>query len=174
MKELKGTFRKAKLKDAESIQFLINEYAKRGLMLPRSINSIYENIRDFWVYEEERKVLGTCALTVFWDDLAEIRSLAVSPSETGRGIGSTLVKKALEEASELGVKRVFTLTYQVEFFKKLGFYEIDKNTLPHKIWRDCINCVKFPNCDETAMEVILNDSRRTASADKKRNGRDNR
>jgi amino-acid N-acetyltransferase len=155
LKELKGKLRKAKVQDAERIQFLINEYAKLGLMLPRSINSIYENIRDFWVYEEEGTVYGTCALSVFWDNLAEIRSLAVDPKQTGRGIGSALVKRSLQEALELGIKRVFTLTYQVRFFKKLGFKEIDKNTLPHKIWRDCINCVKFPNCDETAMEILL-------------------
>jgi amino-acid N-acetyltransferase len=153
--KLKGIVRKAKMKDAEKIQFLVNEYAKQGLMLPRSINSIYEHIRDFWVYEEEGRVLGTCALTIFWNDLAEVRSLAVDPNHLKKGIGTTLVKYALEEAKDFGISRVFTLTYQVKFFEKLGFRVIDKNTLPHKIWRDCINCVKFPNCDETAMEVIL-------------------
>ncbi len=152
---MKGKIRKARIKDAEAIQFLINEYAKLGLMLPRTIHSIYENIRDFWVYEEEGEILGTCALTVFWENLAEVRSLAVSPKHTGKGIGSSLVKTALKEAKELGINRVFTLTYQVEFFKKLGFQVIDKELLPHKIWRDCINCVKFPSCDETAMEINL-------------------
>ncbi len=164
---MKGKIRKARIKDAETIQFLINEYAKLGLMLPRTIHSIYENIRDFWVYEEDGKILGTCALTVFWENLAEIRSLAVSQEHTRRGIGSSLVKTALKEAEELGINRVFTLTYQVEFFKKLGFRVIDKELLPHKIWRDCINCVKFPNCDETAMEINLdgegeNEAGRTA------------
>jgi len=154
-KTLKGNVRKAKISDAERIQYLVNEYAKKGLMLPRSINSIYENIRDFWVYDEGGEVLGVCALTIFWNDLAEIRSLAVDPEYTGKGIGTALVKKALEEAKEFGIYRVFTLTYQVKFFEKLGFRVIDKNTLPHKIWRDCINCVKFPNCDETAMEIWL-------------------
>ncbi|SMP13839.1 amino-acid N-acetyltransferase [Desulfurobacterium pacificum] len=158
--------RKALISDAEKIQYLINEYAKQGLMLPRSINSIYENIRDFWVCEENGEVVGTCALTIFWSDLAEIRSLAVAPEHVRKGIGTLLVKKSLEEAKELGIERVFTLTYQVEFFKKLGFKEIDKNSLPHKIWRDCINCVKFPNCDETAMEITLsgegNDTGKTA------------
>jgi amino-acid N-acetyltransferase len=151
----KRNVRKAKISDAQRIQYLINEYAKQGLMLPRSISSIYESIRDFWVYEENGEILGTCALTIFWNDLAEIRSLAVDPRHTGRGIGTALVKKALEEAKEFGICRVFTLTYQVKFFEKLGFKVIDKNTLPHKIWRDCINCVKFPNCDETAMEIWL-------------------
>jgi len=152
---LEGKVRKARIKDAERIQFLINEYAKLGLMLPRSIQSIYENIRDFWVYEEDGRVLGACALTIFWGDLAEIRSLAVDPEHTGRGIGTALVKEALREAQEFGIPRVFTLTYQVKFFEKLGFKVIDKERLPHKIWKDCINCVKFPNCDETAMEIVL-------------------
>ncbi len=148
--------RKAVMADAEKIQFLINGYAKQGLMLPRSINSIYENIRDFWVCEENGEIVGVCALTVFWNDLAEVRSLAVSPEHTRKGIGTALVEKALQEARDLGIGRVFTLTYQVEFFKKLGFRVVDKNSLPHKIWRDCVNCVKFPNCDETAMEIRLN------------------
>ena len=152
---MEGKVRKARITDAERIQFLINEYAKLGLMLPRSIQSIYENIRDFWVYEEKGEVLGVCALTIFWGDLAEIRSLAVDSKHTGRGIGTALVKRALEEAREFGIPRVFTLTYQVKFFEKLGFKVIDKERLPHKIWRDCINCVKFPNCDETAMEINL-------------------
>ncbi|MEO2066575.1 MAG: N-acetyltransferase [Desulfurobacteriaceae bacterium] len=152
---MEGKVRKARITDAERIQFLINEYAKLGLMLPRSIQSIYESIRDFWVYEEKGEVLGVCALTIFWGDLAEIRSLAVDSKHTGRGIGTALVKRALEEAQEFGIPRVFTLTYQVKFFEKLGFKVIDKERLPHKIWRDCINCVKFPNCDETAMEINL-------------------
>ena len=155
---MKGNVRKARIKDAERIQFLINEYAKQGLMLPKSLHSIYESIRDFWVYEENGEVVGTCALTIFWDNLAEIRSLAVSPKHAGRGVGRALVERALQEAKELGIPKVFVLTYQVEFFKKLGFKEISKETLPQKIWKDCINCVKFPNCDETAMaiEIISN------------------
>jgi amino-acid N-acetyltransferase len=152
---LEGNVRKARITDAERIQFLINEYAKQGLMLPRSLHSIYESIRDFWVYEENGEVIGTCALSIFWDNLAEIRSLAVSPEHTHRGIGTALVKMALREAKELGINRVFTLTYQVEFFKKLGFKEISKETLPQKIWRDCIHCVQFPNCDEIAMLIKL-------------------
>jgi len=163
---LKGIVRKAKISDSTRIQELINEYAKLGLMLPRSIQSIYENIREFWVYEEEGRVLGVCALTIFWSDLAEIRSLAVDPENTGRGIGSSLVKKALEEAQEFGIPRVFTLTYQVKFFEKLGFKVIEKEKLPHKIWKDCINCIKFPNCDETAMEIKLNPEEKNESLER--------
>jgi len=171
---LKGVLRKARIRDAEEIQFLINEYAKQGLMLPKTLQNLYEDIREFWVYEEEGKIVGTCALKIFWDNLAEIRSLAVSPGHTGRGIGTALVKAALKEARELEIERVFTLTYQVEFFKKLGFKVIDKETLPQKIWRDCINCVKFPNCDETALEIEVlerkDETRRTAEDNKEGNG----
>ncbi len=171
---MKGKIRKARISDAEEIQFLINEYAKQGLMLPKTLQSIFEDIREFWVYEEDGKILGSCALKIFWDDLAEVRSLAVAPEHTKKGIGTALVKAALEEAKELGIPRVFTLTYQVGFFEKLGFKVIDKEKLPQKIWRDCINCVKFPNCDETALEINLlerkNDTGRTVKSDKERNG----
>ncbi len=152
---MKRNFRKAVASDVEPIQFLINEYAKKGLLLPRSLNSVFEHLRDFWVCEEEKEILGVCALSIAWDNLAEIRSLAVKEGRTGQGIGSELVKRCLEEAKSLGIKKVFTLTYQIEFFKKLGFRIIDKEQLPQKIWRDCINCVKFPNCDETAMEIEI-------------------
>jgi amino-acid N-acetyltransferase len=152
---MKRVFRKALASDVESIQFLINEYAKRGLLLPRSLNSVFEHLRDFWVCEEDKKIVGVCALSIAWDNLAEIRSLAVKESKIGQGIGSELVKRCIEEAKELGIRKVFTLTYQVNFFKKLGFRIIEKEQLPQKIWKDCINCVKFPNCDETAMEIEI-------------------
>jgi len=147
--------RKAKLKDAVGIYSLINSYAKEGLLLPRSLNSIYENIRDFWVYEEEGQIVGCSALHVVWEDLAEIKSLAVMESMKGKGIGTALVQACLKEAKELGVKRVFVLTYALDFFEKLGFHTISKESLPHKVWGECINCVKFPSCDETAMQVEI-------------------
>ncbi len=145
---------KARVSEAPLIQLLINDYAKEGLMLPRSLSSIYEHIRDFIVCRDGGKVIGTCSLTIFWGDLAEIRSLAIARDRRGTGIGTLLVKKALSEAKEMGIKRVFTLTRQVNFFRRIGFKVIDKQTLPQKIWRDCINCPKFPdNCDETAMDI---------------------
>jgi amino-acid N-acetyltransferase len=147
----KGAIRKAKPKDAVAIHELINFYAKEGLLLPVSLNNLYDNIRDFWVYEQKGEILGCCALHITWEDLAEIRSLAVKKEAQKRGIGKSLVLRCLEEAKEFELKRVFVLTYQVEFFKKLGFREIDKNLLPHKVWTDCLNCPKFPTCDETAM-----------------------
>ena len=148
---VKGVLRKAKPKDAVKIHELVNEYAKEGLLLPLSLNKLYDNIRDFWVYEEGGEIVGCAALHIVWEDLAEIRSLAVKREHHKKGVGKKLVLRCLEEAKEYDLKRVFVLTYQVEFFKKLGFRELDKRLLPHKVWSDCINCPKFPTCDETAM-----------------------
>lgn len=147
--------RKATLKDAMHIYNLINRYAKEGILLPRSLNSIYENIRDFWICEEEGKILGCAALHVVWEDLAEIKSLAVDEEYRGMGIGTILVEACLKEAEELGIKKVFVLTYAQSFFSKLNFEEVEKTKLPHKVWGECINCVKFPSCDEIAMWVDL-------------------
>ncbi len=147
--------RKARTSDAISIYTLINDYAKEGLLLPKSLNAIYENIRDFWVYEEDEQIVACCALHVVWEDLAEIKSLAVKKEYTNRGIGYKLVERCLQEAKELGIKRVFALTYAVGFFEKFGFSVVDKSTLPHKVWGECINCVKFPSCDEVAVSLEL-------------------
>ncbi|PMP61806.1 MAG: GNAT family N-acetyltransferase [Hydrogenobaculum sp.] len=147
--------RKAKIKDAPFIHELINEYAKEGILLPRSLSSIYENIRDFFVATDNEKVIGVCALHIVWEDLAEIKSLAVEKNYVKRGIGKALVERCLEDASYYDIKTVFVLTYQVDFFKKMGFKLIQKETLPHKIWGECINCSKFPSCDEIAMSKLL-------------------
>jgi len=143
--------RKAKIKEAKQIQEMVNYYAGKNLMLPRSLNEIYENIRDFFVYEKNGKVVGCCALHVCWQDLAEIKSLAVVPNMKNKGIGIELVSKAIEEAKSLGVKKVFALTYVPAFFRKCGFKSISKSKLPQKIWGECINCVKFPECDENPL-----------------------
>ena len=124
-------------------------------MLPRSLNELYEGLRDFHVYELRNELIGVCALHISWDGLAEIRSLAVKKDSMKNGIGSSLVKRCLDEAGELQVTRVFVLTYQDAFFRKLGFTDIDKKELPHKIWTDCLNCVKFPNCDESALVITV-------------------
>jgi len=152
-------FRRAIPKDAVRVHELINYYAREGLLLPVSLSKLYDNIRDFWLCETPSgEIIGCAALHIVWEDLAEIRSLAVSPSFKGKGIGKTLVELCLNEAQQLEIKRVFVLTYQVEFFKKLGFREIDKTFLPHKVWTDCLQCPKFPNCDETAMIKELSKS----------------
>jgi amino-acid N-acetyltransferase len=95
--------------------------------------------------------VGTCAIHVSWENLAEIRSLAVEAGFTKKGVGRALVENCLAEAKELGISRVFVLTYKKDFFEKRGFGVIDKADLPHKIWSDCLKCVEFPNCDEIAM-----------------------
>jgi len=149
-------FRKASISDIKSIHKLINEFARKGEMLPRSLNELYENIRDFFLAEENDEIKGVCALHVLWEDLAEIRSLAVRKESQKRGIGTLLVKKCLSEAKKLGVEKVFVLTYIPEFFKKIGFKELDKSKLPQKIWGDCIRCPKFPECDEVALIYEIN------------------
>jgi amino-acid N-acetyltransferase len=143
--------RKAKISDVKDIQRLIKLYSERGEMLPRSLSELYDNIRDFVVFARSRKVVGVCALHICWEDLSEIRSLAVDERYRKRGIGAELVKTCLKESKSLGLKKVFALTYQQEFFEKMGFKRVDKNVLPQKIWGDCLRCVKFPDCDEIAL-----------------------
>lgn len=147
--------RKARISDIKSIQLLINSFAKQDLMLPRSLNQLYENIRDFWVYEKNKKIIGCGALHVSWEDLAEIKSLAVKKECQGKGIGSEIVQACLAEAKEMGAARIFVLTYQPGFFSGLGFKRIKHEALPHKIWAECINCPKFPNCQEISLLKIL-------------------
>ena len=143
--------RKANVNDVKKIQKLINYYARRDRMLPRSLNELYENIRNFFVYSEGKKVYGCCALSIDWEDLAEIKSLAVAPSKTGRDIGSKLLKSCLKDAKALKIKKIFALTYIPEFFERFGFRKVSKRKLPHKIWNECIKCVYFPRCKEIAM-----------------------
>ena len=143
--------RKARLQDVKQIQALINFFAKADLMLPRSLNELYENLRDFWVCAENRQIIGCVALHVSWEDLAEIKSLAVKKNKQGKGIGSQLIKMCIEEAKGLGIKKMFALTFRPQLFKKFGFKKTRHSSLPHKIWAECINCHKFPNCQEIAL-----------------------
>jgi amino-acid N-acetyltransferase len=138
-------------KDVEAIHNLVNDYANKGLMLPRVRNVLYETLRDMVLVVEGEELLGVGALHLIWDELAEIRTLAVAPYLVKGGLGTQIVNRLIQDAREVGVKTVFTLTYQTEFFAKQGFYEIAKEKLPHKVWKECINCPKFPNCDEVAM-----------------------
>lgn len=147
--------RKAAISDIKHIHKLVNEFAKKEEMLPRSLNELYEGVRDFFVCEQDGIITGICALRILWEDLAEVRSLAVKKEYRQLGIGKALVKRCLKEARYLGLKRVFALTYYPEFFKKTGFEDIDKAKLPQKIWGDCIKCPKFPECDEHAVIIHL-------------------
>ena len=145
--------RKATIKDIKAVHALLQEYAKRGELLARPLSQLYDHVRDFSIFvdEAEQKVLGCCSLQFCWEDLAEIRSLAVYPQYQGKKIGTALTQAALEEARSYQIRKVFALTYKPKFFEKFGFVRIDRTELPLKIWGDCILCVKFPDCDETAM-----------------------
>ena len=145
--------RKAKISDVRQIQKLIEISAKKGEMLSRSLSELYDNLRDYYVYQEEgqREITGTCAMHICWEDLAEIRSLVVREEYKRRGIGTKLIESCLSEAISLGLYRIFALTYKPDFFQKFGFRVVDKSVLPHKIWADCVKCVKFPECDEVAV-----------------------
>ncbi len=147
--------RKAQIKDVKDIQKLLTSYASRGDMLSRSLSELYESLRDFYVCEEDGKLMGTAALHIVWDDLAEVRSVAVAEDVGRKGIGSLLVQACIAEARQIGLKRIFCLTYKPDFFGKHGFRLVDKSELPHKVWGDCIKCVKFPDCDENAMILDL-------------------
>jgi len=147
--------RKARIEDVEEMMVLINSNAEEGLMLPRSRNMLYEHIREFLLAEEETQLVGVASLHILWSDLAEIRALAVSSEYKRKGIGTKIVKALEEEAKELGVTKLFALTYQPEFFKYCGYEEVSKDQMPQKVWTECINCLKFPNCDEIAVSRIL-------------------
>ncbi|MFW6147303.1 MAG: N-acetyltransferase [Thermodesulfobacteriota bacterium] len=148
--------RKAKIQDVRSIHKILTYYANQALLLPRSLYELYDHLRDFYVAEEEGGgILGTCTLCISWEDLGEIRSLAVVEETQRRGIGSQLVEACLSEAGNLGLPRVFVLTMTREFFARFGFQDIEKSELPQKIWADCIKCPKFPDCDELAMILEL-------------------
>lgn len=143
--------RKAKISDIKQMQAMINSFANKDLMLPRSLNELYENIRDFWVAQSAKRIVGCCALHISWDDLAEIKCLAVESRSQRKGIGGALIAACLSEAKELGARKVFVLTYRAKYFEKLGFRRIRHADLPHKIWAECINCCKFPDCREIAL-----------------------
>lgn len=154
-KIIKANIRPALMGDVKEIHALLKHFAGKELLLGRSISSLYDHLRDFVVYDDNG-VQGVCSLHICWDDLAEIRSLAVAEDKQSLGIGEALVKVCLEEARRLDIGQVFTLTYQAPFFRKLHFTDIDKRDLPHKVWSDCLNCPQFPDCDEEAMIWLAN------------------
>lgn len=146
-------YRKATFADIEAIYHLVNDYATDGVMLARSRNTLYETLRDMIVaVDEEGRVAGVGGLHIIWEPAWQrSRTMAVSPELTRQGIGAEIVRRLIEEGDALGVEKYFTLTYKPGFFQKLGFQTITKEELPHKVWKECIDCPKFPNCDEIAM-----------------------
>ena len=151
------TARKAEIGDAQAIHDLINLYAQRGDMLPRTMGEVYENLRDFVVVRAPgEQLMGGVALHIVWNDLAEVKSLAVPEDVQTRGMGSLLVNAVVDEARDLGLERLFALTYRPTFFERLGFVQADVMTLPRKVWNECYRCPKFPSCNEIALVKELN------------------
>ncbi|MBW2605752.1 MAG: N-acetyltransferase [Deltaproteobacteria bacterium] len=150
--------RKARIADVKEIHSLLKFYGEKNELLPRSLSELYDQLRDFFVCEDkenESRFVGACAMHICWEDIAEIRSLAVCPEYQGKSIGTKLVDACLSEAVTLGIYKVFVLTYRPDFFGSFGFIRIDKSMLPHKIWADCLKCPKFPDCDEIGMLLTL-------------------
>lgn len=147
--------RKASISDVRTIHALLSEYARAGVLLGRSLSDLYDQLRDFFVWDdpESGQIAGICGLHICWEDIAEIRSLAVRGQFQKCGIGHALVEACIAEARQLEIRRLFVLTYVPDFFRNLGFTDVQKSTLPHKVWADCIKCVKFPDCDEDALEL---------------------
>jgi len=149
----------AKISDVKAIHALISSYAERDRMLFCSMADIYEKLQTFSVAQVDGSVVGCCALEIIWSNLAEIKSLAVDETKKEKGIGRMLVTAAIEQAARLGVPKVFALTLEPDFFEKLGFEIVEKETLPMKVWSDCAKCPKQQNCDEIAVvKDVLRDA----------------
>ena len=148
-------FRRARPDDSKAVISLIARFAAKNLMLPVSKDFLFEHINDYFVAEDKNRLVGVVFLRIYSEKLAEIRSLAVDPKIRRRGVGRSLVEHCLTEARSLQLPKVFALTYQAEFFRRIGFERVDKGDLPHKVWRDCLKCTKFPHCDETAVLRVL-------------------
>ena len=149
--------RPATIHDVPRIQEIINSHAELGRMLFKNYAQLYEDLRDLVVYEYGDDVVGCSALGIIWADLAEVRSLAVDDKFRGRGIGRRLVEWCIDEARRLQIRRIMSLTYEQAFFAKLGFDVVPKDTLPLKVWSDCVRCPKRDGCDEIAMVRELRD-----------------
>ncbi len=149
---------KASLADAQAIHDLVNLFAQRGDMLPRTMGEVYENLRDFFVIRHEDGLLGCVALHIMWSDLAEVKSLAVKEDVQTHGLGSKLVDACIAESRNLGLDRIFALTYRPAFFERLGFVQADVMTVPRKVWNECYRCPKFPGCNEIALILDLREA----------------
>jgi len=151
------TLQQATVADARVIHGLVNGFARKGEMLPRTMAEMYENLRDYSVVRDGDAVVACGALHIMWDDLAEVPSLAVAEDHQGQGLGALLVRPHVQEARTLGLSTVFALTYQPAFFERLGFQQADVMTLPRKVWNECYRCPKFPTCNEIAVVYDLKD-----------------
>ncbi len=149
--------RPATIADVPATVAVINEYAERGLMIHRSRAEFFDRLRDLLVAIEGGEVVGVVGLRVMWANLAEVYALAVRGDQRGKGLGRQLVEAAVNEARCLGVRRLFSLTYERAFFERCGFAVVDRRTLPMKVWGECIRCPKHEACDEIAMTRVLDD-----------------
>jgi amino-acid N-acetyltransferase len=147
--------RRAKVTDVPAIHDLVDFYARKGVLLPRTLQELYERFIDFHVCEQDGQIAGICSLVTYRPDLAELRSLAVLPAYEGRGIGRAVAEACIAEARGLLIKRVFALTHKTAPFERLGFRVVEKIDLPEKIWKDCFKCTKFYHCDEIAVLLDL-------------------
>ena len=148
--------RPARTNDAKHICELVNHFAEKDLMLHRSLESIFDSLREFIVAEDENgRLLGCVAVDIFWGDQAEIRSLAVSEEAAGTGVGALLIKACIEDAKKIGIGRLFAMTYVKAFFQKQGFREVDIMELPEKVWRECLAWYAQGHRHETAMILDL-------------------
>jgi amino-acid N-acetyltransferase len=149
------TLRKPIVQDVPHMARIINSYASQGQMLPRSHHKLYQDIRDFVIATVDDEIIGCGALHVVWADIAEVRSLAVMPDWQGKGVGRLIVEALVQEARSLGLPSVFALTYRQGFFERMGFHVVPRETLPHKIWGECLDCPNFPNCNEIALTMDI-------------------
>ncbi len=150
--------RKARLLDVAAMHRIINYYAAQQLMLPKTHLQLYENLRDYTVVAEGAEggeILGCGALHLYWENLAEIRAVAVAHGIRQKGIGSSLVENLLGEARQYGLEQVFVFTYVPEFFSRFGFIQVEHRTMPLKVYNECFHCPKFNTCDEVAMVLHL-------------------
>ena len=140
------------MEDVKAMHRLLSDFADKRELLPRSIAEIYENLQQFHVAEHQGKMIGTCALYVTWDNLAEVKALAVEEKFQGQGIGKRLLEAGTAVAQDLHIRRLFTLTIRTGFFERFGFKHVSKDHLPHKVWTECVKCIYFPErCVEYAM-----------------------
>jgi amino-acid N-acetyltransferase len=147
--------RKARMSDIAPLLRLINDYAAKGIMLPRTEFEMSENIRDFSVIYSGEELIGCGALHFYSPIMGEVRSLAVDPAWKAHGIGRRMVESLVAEARLFSLDAVFAFTYVADFFRKMGFQEVERGELPLKAWKDCLRCPKFQCCDEIAMVQIL-------------------
>jgi amino-acid N-acetyltransferase len=150
--------RKARLSDVADMHRIINHYAEKQRMLPKTELQLYENLRDYSIVTDGAlpdHVLACGALHIYWENLAEIRAIAVDPERAHKGLGTVLVNRLLGEAREWDIAKIFVFTYEPGFFSRFGFAKVEHRALPLKVYNECFHCPKFNMCDEIAMVLEL-------------------